>query len=176
MVALDPMEHIGLIRAFSDISHQVDTLIVDTAAGIADSVVSFCRASQEVLLVVTDEPTSITDAYALMKILSREHGMFKFRVVANMVRTPQEARDLFNKLTRVADQFLDVALQFVCAIPFDEYVRKAVQRQKPVMQAYPGSNAAAAFRGLAEKVVKWPIKQDASGHLEFFVERLIQAS
>jgi len=108
MVDLTPAEHAGLIRAFSDMQTKFDILIVDTAAGISDMVLSFCRASQDVLLVVCDEPTSITDCYALMKLLSRDHGLFKFKVVANMVRSPKEGQNLFAKLSKVTDRFLDV--------------------------------------------------------------------
>lgn len=173
MAMLGPMEHAGLIRAFSDISDQIDVLIVDTAAGISDSVISFVRASQEVLMVVCDEPSSITDAYALIKLLNRDYAMNRFRVLANMTRTPQEGRNLFNKLTQVTERFLDVSLQFVGSIPFDETVRKAIQRQKAVVELAPRSKAGQAFRALAEKVDTWPLPISARGHLEFFVERLV---
>jgi len=89
MVSLSPQQHAGLIQAFSEIGDNIDVLVVDTAAGIGDSVVSFVRAAQEALIVVCDEPTSITDAYALIKLLNRDHGMTRFRVLANMVGTPQ---------------------------------------------------------------------------------------
>src|SRR5690606_1456002 len=82
MVNLGPREHAGLIQAFSDIGDGLDILLIDTAAGIGDSVVSFVRAAQEVIVVVCDEPTSITDAYALIKLLSRDHGVTRFRVLA----------------------------------------------------------------------------------------------
>lgn len=173
MAMLGSMEHAGLIRAFSDISDQIDVLIVDTAAGISDSVISFVRASQEVLMVVCDEPSSITDAYALIKLLNRDYAMNRFRVLANMTRTPQEGRSLFNKLTQVTERFLDVSLQFVGSIPFDETVRKAIQRQKAVVELAPRSKAGQAFRALAEKVDTWPLPISARGHLEFFVERLV---
>ncbi|SEK79245.1 flagellar biosynthesis protein FlhG [Atopomonas hussainii] len=175
MVSLSPMEHAGLIQAFSDISDNVDVLVVDTAAGIGDSVISFVRAAQEVLLVVCDEPTSITDAYALIKLLNRDYGIMRFRVLANMVHSPQEGRNLFAKLTKVTDRFLDVALQYVGAVPYDEVVRKAVQKQKAVYEAFPRSKAALAFKALAQKVDAWPLPANPRGHLEFFVERLVHA-
>ncbi|TVP92895.1 MAG: MinD/ParA family protein [Pseudomonadaceae bacterium] len=174
MVNLQPQEHAGLIQAFSDIGHNIDVLIVDTAAGISDSVISFVRAAQEVLVVVCDEPTSITDAYALIKLLNRDHGMTRFRVLANMVHTPQEGRSVFAKLTKVTDRFLDVALQYVGAVPYDESVRKAVQKQKAVYEAFPRSKASIAIRGIAQKVDSWPLPANPRGHLEFFVERLVQ--
>ncbi len=174
MVQLSPMQHAGLIQAFSEISDNLDVLIVDTAAGIGDAVVSFVRAAQEVLVVVCDEPTSITDAYALIKLLNRDHGITRFRVLANMAHSPQEGRNLFAKLSKVTDRFLDVALQYVGAIPYDEAVRKAVQKQRAVYEAMPRSKSALAFRAIAQKVDSWPLPANPRGHLEFFVERLVR--
>lgn len=174
LAQLNTHEHAGLIRAFSDIGSDMDVLIVDTAAGISDGVMSFVQASQEVLMVVTDEPTSITDAYAQIKLLNRDYGLFRFRILANMVRTPQEGTALFNKLTKVTDRFLEVALQYVGAIPQDDALKRAVQRQKAVIEAYPRSKAALAFRALAKKVDAWPLPSTPRGHLEFFVDRLVQ--
>jgi flagellar biosynthesis protein FlhG len=173
MVRLTAQQHAGLIQAFSDISDNLDVLIIDTAAGIGDGVTTFVHAAQEVLLVVTDEPTSITDAYALIKLLNRDFGMSRFRVLANMTRTPEEGRNLFGKLTKVTDRFLDVALQYVGAIPMDETVRKAVQKQRAVYEAYPRSKCAQAFKVIAQKVDSWPLPANPRGHLEFFVERLV---
>lgn len=174
MVNLNPMQHAGLIQAFSDVGDDLDVLIIDTAAGIGDGVISFVRAAQEVLLVVTDEPTSITDAYAQIKLLNRDFGMTRFRVLANMAHAPQEGRNLFAKLTRVTDRFLEVVLQYVGAIPYDEAVRKAVQRQKAVYDAYPRSKCALAFKAVAQKVDAWPLPASPRGHMEFFIERLVQ--
>ncbi|MFN2308652.1 MAG: MinD/ParA family protein [Gammaproteobacteria bacterium] len=176
MAELGPMEHAGMIRAFSELSLRLDTLIIDTAAGIADSVVSFSRAAQEVIVVVCDEPASITDAYALIKLLSREYGIQRFRVLANMAHSAQEGRDLFAKIARVSERYLDVTLEFIGAIPYDDYLRKAVKRQKAVVEAYPRSRAAMAFKTLAQKAERWPIPNGAAGHLEFFVERLIHTN
>ncbi|GAA4874549.1 MinD/ParA family protein [Ferrimonas pelagia] len=174
MVELTPTQHAALIQSFSNLESQFDCLIVDTAAGISDMVLSFARAAQEVLVVVCDEPTSITDAYALIKLLSREHGVFRFRIVANMVRSLREGMELYAKLSKVTDRFLDVALELVATIPFDENVRKAVRQQKVVVEAFPRTPAAIAYQGLANKIVAWPVPQNPSGHLEFFVERLIR--
>lgn len=174
LAQLNTMEHAGIIQAFSDIGDQIDVLIIDTAAGISSTVMSFVQAAQEVLMVVTDEPTSITDAYAQIKLLNRDYGLFRFHIVANMVRTSQEGHALFNKLTKVTDRFLDVALQYEGAVPQDDAVKRAVQRQKAVVEAYPRSKAALAFQTLAKKVNNWPLQSSPRGHLEFFVERLVQ--
>ncbi len=176
MAQLDPREHAGLIRAFSSIADQLDVLVIDTAAGIGDGVVSFVKAAQEAMIVVTDEPTSITDAYALIKLLNRDHGVFRFRVLANMVKTSQDGHNLFAKLTKVTDRFLDVALQYVGCIPFDESVKRSVQRQRAVVEAYPRAKASLAYKSLAKKVDSWPLPTTARGNLEFFVESLVSTA
>lgn len=174
MVELSAAEHAGLIRAFSELKTPVDVLLVDTAAGISDMVMSFARAAQDIMVVVCDEPTSITDAYALMKLLTREYGVFRFKVVANMVRSLREGQELFGKLTRVTDRFLDASLELVACIPYDNNVRQAVRKQKVIVDAFPKSPAALAFRALANKVASWPTPNQPGGHLEFFIETLLQ--
>ncbi|HAW93109.1 TPA: cobyrinic acid a,c-diamide synthase [Candidatus Azambacteria bacterium] len=174
MTELSSVEHAGLIRAFSELRTPVDVLLVDTAAGISDMVLSFSRASQDVVVVVCDEPSSITDAYALMKILSRDHGVEKFKIVANMVRNLKEGQELFAKLSRVTDRFLDVSLELVATVPYDENVRKAARKQKAFIDVFPKSPASMAVKGLALKAIKWPLPANASGHLEFFLEKLLQ--
>jgi flagellar biosynthesis protein FlhG len=173
MTELTPTEHAGLIRAFSELQSQIDVLIVDTAAGISDMVLSFSKAAQDIIMVVCDEPTSLTDAYALIKILNKEHGIFRFKIVANMVRSMREGDELFSKLTKVTNRFLDVALELVAVIPFDENVRKSVRKQKAIVEAFPTSPAAMAIRRLAKNTIQWPIPNQPGGHLEFFLEQLV---
>ncbi len=173
MVELTDVEHAGLIQAFSSLQTPIDMLLIDTAAGISDMVVSFAQAAQDVLMVVCDEPTSITDAYALIKILSKQNGVYKFKIVANMVRSLREGQDLFTKLTRVTDRFLDASLELVACIPFDGNVRQAVRKQKVVVQAFPKTPASLAFKALANRSCNWPIPHQPGGHLEFFIEKLL---
>ena len=176
MAELSSAEHAGMIQAFSEMEQHIDVLLIDSAAGIADSVVSFTRAAQEVIVVVCDEPASITDAYALIKLLSRDYGVERFHVIANMSRSVQEGRELFNKISMVCDRFLDVTLDFMGIVPFDEDLRRAVKKQRSVVEYLPRSTSATAFMHLAKKIEYWPVQKQPRGHMEFFVERLIQAS
>ena len=176
LVQLSNHEHAALIHAFSEISDQLDVLVIDTAAGISDMVVNFVSASQEVILVVCDEPSSITDAYALMKLLNTEHGVNRFRVIANMTRTVKEGRMLFDKLNAVCERFLDASLSYLGHIPFDEQLRKAVQSRKPILEAAPSSKAAMAIKDIALKVDQWPLPSGPKGNLEFFIESLLQSA
>lgn len=174
MAQLSAMENAGIINAFSELSNELDVLIVDTAAGIADSVVSFCRAAQEVVVVVTDEPASITDAYALIKVLSRDYQLTRFRLLANMSRSSAHGQQLYEKLAKVCEQFLDVSLDYLGTVPFDHDLRESVQKQVPVTVHRPNSVSAKAFNGMAQKIETWPIPRGVTGYLQFFVENLFQ--
>ncbi|MBI5451335.1 MAG: MinD/ParA family protein [Gammaproteobacteria bacterium] len=172
MADLSHAEHIGLVRAFSTIAVNPDYLVIDSAAGISDSVITFTRAAHEIIVVVCDEPASITDAYALIKVLNKNHGINKFRVVANMVNNYQDGVNLYGKLLKVSERFLDVTLDYLGAVPYDEYLKKSVQKQGLVVMQYPRSKASLAIKKIAAKIEKMPLPDRARGHIEFFVERM----
>lgn len=174
MAQLTTAENAGIINAFSEIDGFLDVLIIDTAAGIADSVVSYCRAAQEVVVVVTDEPASMTDAYALIKVLSREHHLTKFQLMANMTRTTKHGLELHKKFANVCESFLDVTVNYLGTIPFDHDLREAIQKQAPVTIAKPNSESAKAFNLAANRINQWPISENATGYLQFFIENLFQ--
>ena len=150
--------------------------LAQLAAGIADSVVSFARAAREVIVVVCDEPASITDAYAMIKVLHRDYGVERFHVLANQAKGAQHGRDLFSRLARVSEKFLDVTLNYLGAVPYDDCLRKAVQKQTSVVESFPRSPSAMAFRQVAKKAMQWPVPRNMEGHLEFFIERLVNFS
>lgn len=176
MAELSRTEQAGLIHAFDHITRKVDVLIIDTAAGIAESVVSFCKAAQEIVVVVCDEPASITDAYALIKVLSQEHSVKRFQVLCNMVQDNAHARQLYAKLARVADNYLDVSLGYLGCVPQDDKLKLAVKAQKPVVEAFPYSSSAIAFQGLADRVIGLPRPTQHNGFLEFFSEQTLPLS
>lgn len=174
MASLSSAENAGLIHAFSELSEEVDVLLIDTAAGISDSVLSFCRAAMETLVVVCDEPASITDAYALIKVLNRDYGVNRARIVANMAQSPSHGAALFDKIAKVCERFLDIQLEYAGAVPFDPNLRAAIQQQTAVVLSQPFSPAGKALAGLARTSLRWPMPAGPSGYLQFFVERLVQ--
>ena len=174
MANLDARAHLGLVQAFSQLTSRVDVMLVDTAAGIGHGVTQFSQAAQQVLVTICDDPASLTDAYALVKVLSRNHGVNRFRVVTNLSRAPGAGMELFQRFERVTTRFLDVVLDFVGEIPEDEYLRHSIRAQRPVTEAYPASPAALAFKKLAARADTWPVPASPRGNLEFFVERLVQ--
>jgi flagellar biosynthesis protein FlhG len=176
LAELDTLTHLGLVRAFGDLAARIDVMVVDTAPGIVGSVLQFSQAAQQVLVVLCDEPASLTDAYALIKILSRDHGVKHFRVVANQSRGKGLGQALFERFERVANRFLSVELDYVGEIPEDPFLRRAVREQRPVVAAYPSCPAAVALKTLALRADMWPIAEGPRGNVEFFVERLIRRS
>jgi len=174
LAELDTLTHVGLVRAFGDITAKVDIMVIDTAPGIAGSVLQFSQAAQQVLVVLCDEPASLTDAYALIKILSRDHGVKQFRVVVNQVRGRGMGQSLFQRFERVATRFLSVDLDYVGEIPEDAFLRRSIREQRPVVSAYPSAPASLALKTLAQRADNWPVADGPRGNVEFFVERLIR--
>jgi len=163
----------AIVRSFSALPGDYDTMLVDTAPGLGDSVLAFCQASQHQLLVIRNEPASLTDAYALIKVLSREHRVRHFRVLVNQARAGSDPQALFKRLQRVTDRFLEVVLEYAGEIPDDENVAKAVRAQKTVVEAYPGGATARAYKRLAQAAQGWNAPQAPAGGLEFYFERMV---
>ena len=145
---------IYLIHKLVELDERADVIIVDTGAGISDSVLEFVTASSEVLLVATPEPTSITDAYALLKTLNRRADMTAqdtvIKMIANRVETLEEGKELYDKLSLVVNKFLNLRLEYLGAVPQDSNVSKSVMRQKPVTIVYPSSEFSKALYSFAE--------------------------
>jgi flagellar biosynthesis protein FlhG len=173
MASLSVAEQNGIVQAFAGLPGPLHALIVDTAAGIGEQVLQFCQAAQQVLVVLCDEPTSFTDTYALIKVLSRDRGVRHFRVVTNQTRQPEEGQIAFRRLQRVTDRYLEVVLDYAGDIPEDLSLQKSVQAQRPVMEAFPASAAARAFKLLARTANQWPLPAGPSGRIEFFMERML---
>lgn len=176
LAKLSALEQGGLIGAFASLPIGVDVMVIDTAAGIDQGVVGFCQAAHEVVVVVCDEPASITDAYAMIKVMSRERGVGRFQVLCNNVRDESHGRELFRKLLAVCDRFLTVSLSYFGAVPEDQALRRAVRVQKAVVEAFPSSPAARAFKELARRADKWAVPAHATGQPGFFLERALASA
>jgi flagellar biosynthesis protein FlhG len=175
LTGLSGIEQAALVNAFAGLSDQPDMLVVDTAAGISPTVARFVAAAQQAFVVVCDEPASLTDAYALIKVFSQHYGIRRFNVVTNQSPGRRAGTRLFDKLARVTDRYLDVVLRHAGDIPADRLLQKAVQEQRAVVDAYPDTAASEAFRALARYVECLPRAGGASGGIEFFLERLVMS-
>ena len=174
MAQLSATEHLGLINSFSELPWSVDTLIIDTAAGINSTVTHFCQAAGEVLVVLCDEPASLADSYALIKVLNQQYGVKRFQMMANRVTSEEKGFELYKRLLKTTDQFLNVGINYLGSIPEDDYLRRAGRMQKLVTSAYPHSDSARAFARLAAEVDQLAPSDELDGALSFFPERKIQ--
>jgi flagellar biosynthesis protein FlhG len=149
---------IYLTQKLFELNEIADYIIIDTGAGINDSVLEFVVTSSEVLLVTTPEPTSMTDAYALLKAVNRNPHFLKeqtaIKMISNRVSTMEEGKELYNKLNIVVSKFLNIPLEYMGAIPQDNHVPKAVMQQKPFSLLYPNTTSSKAIIEIAELISK----------------------
>jgi flagellar biosynthesis protein FlhG len=157
-----------------ELQEQTDILLIDTGAGIGRNVTSFATMAQDIIVVACPEPTSLTDAYALMKVLSTEYSERRFRLLVSMTRTPTDGRDVYRKLSLVAERFLHISIDFLGSIPFDPRLTEAVCQQRPLVELYPQSKAAQAFLELAHDLAEWPLPESPKGGLQFFWQSLLR--
>lgn len=173
---LSMAQYAGLMHACSTLADVTDVLLIDTATGLSEGVVQLCAASQEVIIVVCNETTSLNDAYALLRVLRHNYGLSRFHILANMARTSSEGLELFHKLVHRTERSLDIVLDLIGTVPYDPRFRNVAQRGSTLIEAYPDSPAAIAFKNIALRSEKWPTRITPTGKLEFFLERLVGTS
>lgn len=141
-----------LLQALTSLEQRFDYLIIDTAAGISSNVTTFLQATEHCVLIVTPEPTSLTDAFALMKVMRQKHCESKIHILTNMVDNYLNSVDIYKRLSGAASRYLDTDLNYLGYVPRDEYLRLSVQKQIPVTVGYPGSQASYRFQALADSI------------------------
>lgn len=176
LAQLSVAEQEWLVQSFSHLPKAVDVVLVDAVAGIAGNVLSLSLAAQEVVVVVSGEAASITDAYAMIKVLRQDYAKQRFHIVVSKAKTEGEAQAIFNNMAQAANRYLDVSLEYMGYVPLDEKLRQSARIFKPVVEAFPASPSGTAFRRLAEAVDRWPHPKDDSGRLDTFLQRLIISS
>lgn len=176
MTTLDATERAAIVRAFDTLDPWPDYLLVDVAAGISEDVLMFCAAADEVIMVACDEPSSMTDTYATMKILTRDWGVKDFQLVTNMMPPSSDGRLIHDRLLRVSSQYLNSMVNHLGNIPMDDYMRRAARAQKPLLCEWPGSPASLAVRALAEAVERGRQKPALTRPLQFFTRQHILGS
>jgi flagellar biosynthesis protein FlhG len=151
----------------------IDILLVDTAAGINNNVIYFNLAAQERIIILTPEPTSLTDAYALIKVLSSKHDVKRFRILVNQARSEKEAMAVFRKLSVVADRFLDtLSLDFMGHIPYDAKLPQAVRAQKLVSELYPDAAVSRMLAKVSRQLATERPEVQSDGNIKFFWQGL----
>ncbi len=174
LTALTQEQQMILQDELDRLAHSLDVLLIDTGAGISPNVTFFAAAAQEIIVVLSPEPTSLTDAYALIKVLSIQYRERRFRVLVNMARSARDATDVFLKLQAATDRFLNSSVDFLGFIPIDEYVPMAVTQQRAVVNLHPHAPASHAFRRLGDLVAQWKPSPVPKGGIQFLWQRLVR--
>jgi flagellar biosynthesis protein FlhG len=172
MTTLDEFQRLRLIEEFEAYDEKVDYLLIDTSSGISSNVAFFCMAAQEIIIVTSAEPTALTDAYALIKVLFTKYQEKNFKVLVNNVKDEKEARDVFKRLSTAAEKFLSISLDYVGYVPHDNSVPKAVRQQKALIDIYPGSEASKSLMKISEKINNED-NNHIKGTLQFFLGGLL---
>jgi flagellar biosynthesis protein FlhG len=173
---LNDEQKIHLLSEFGSLKDEIDFMFIDTGAGISSNVMYFNMAAREKIVVVTPEPTSITDAYAIMKVMSKKYSIDRFKLVANQVKNEAEADELYANLNSVAERFLDVTIDFTGYICKDNHIVKSVRKQKLVTELYPESPSSLCFVRLAKAILENPPDDSISGNIEFSWNNLLDVS
>ena len=173
---LSKAQKLCLLSELNSLYDETDVLLIDTSAGISSNVMYFNMAAQEILIVVSPEPTSITDAYAMMKVLFLKHSENHFRLLVNSARNAEEAKEVFNNLSLVGQKFLNLSIDYWGYIMQDDHVAKAVRQQKALVERYPRSPASRCFSDLAKRVCENRPNTGSKGNIQFFWHQLVDGS
>ncbi len=166
-------EKLLLLEEFEDLETEIDIVVLDTAAGISENVLYFNLASQERILIVTPEPTSLTDVYALIKVLYRRYGLKSFHLVINGVQHESQGKQVFRQLVAVVERFLgSLSLNLIGILPFDQVVSKAIQAQRPFIELFPEAKISGAISQIAKSLVALN-RNPLDGGLKFFSRKLM---
>lgn len=167
-------QKINLLNEFDILSNMFDIMLIDTGAGISSNVTYFNMAAEERIIVVTPEPTSITDAYALIKVMFYQHGTKNFFLLLNMVRDESEAKSVYQNLSRVVARFMGgISIDYAGFIPWDSLLQEAVSRREPVVCCYPEGSSSNSFKELANYLLRQTDRRPIDGNIKFFWKSLI---
>lgn len=170
---LTEQQRLYFLGEMETLHSQFDLLLIDTAAGINNNVVYFNLAAQERIVLLTPEPTALTDAYALIKVLSSRHDVRKFRLLVNLARSEKEALEVFRKLSLVADRFLEtLSLDYLGYIPYDSKLPQAVRAQRLVSDLYPDAQSSRMFEKLSRQISAEEKEIRTDGNIKFFWQGL----
>lgn len=173
MTDLSRGQKLTLLEELNSLNEDVDFMLIDTGAGIAANVMYFNVASKEIIVVVSSEPTSLTDAYALIKVLYQRYAKKRFRLLVNMVRSPAEAKEVYARLSHATDHFLNLNIEYLGYILHDDKLQDAVKKQKVLAELYPSSVASRCFASVAEKLCTEKREDYEDGSIRFFWENII---
>lgn len=168
---LTSTQYYNIIKSFSDISDDVDYLIIDTAPGLDGSAINFLAAAHEIVIVINDEKSSISGAYTLMKFLNKNYGKYRFKIIANGL-SKAVGKEIYLRLNKIADDYLDVAIEYIGSISFDISFKKNNSFISP-RKSTLSKKSSREYSEIANKINMLPLRTTPRGNVEFFTESFI---
>ena len=172
-IQLGAAQKMCLFEGLDTLNTHFDFVLIDTEAGISENVTYFNTAAQSIIVITTPEPTAITDAYAIMKLLSVQHHEKHFHLIVNQIDSEDDALDVYRKLTMVANRYLDISINYLGSIFKDEKMVEAIKKQKVISEIYPTSRVSQSFVQLAKRMCLEPSVTTPKGNLQFFWKKLL---
>lgn len=167
-------QKVQILSELDQVIDSVDLLLIDTAAGISSNVLDFNVIAQEIIVVVSPEPTAITDAYALMKVLALRYAEKSCQIIVNLASTIQQGNEVFRQLHLVTERFLDMSIEYIGSLPYDANITQGIKRQRLVSDLFPDTIASKSFQILARKIIAHSPAQMPNGDSNFFWYHLIE--
>lgn len=174
MAELSSSASAELIRSFSTLTDEIDVMIIDLASGISSQVMNFTHASQDIIIVICNDPSSLMDSYAVIKILHKQYARSRFGIIVNKVSNPQEGLNVFSRFQQTTAQFLSLSMHYLGAIPNDDYIGMAAREHVAVVEKFPQAKSVKAFQDICQGIMHWNDNATLPGGIQFFFERLIQ--
>ena len=170
---MNHFERRAMMEAVSSLPMGFDYLLIDTAPGIAENVLFLNSAVQTVSVVITPEPASFADAYALIKVLNRQYKVNRFAIVCNEVRDEEEGLSLFKRFNEVVNRFLYIGLDYLGSVPNDPVLRKANQLQRLIVRHDPAAESARAIRQLSLQIERTSRQIESNGGMQMFWDQVV---
>ncbi len=163
-----------LIEAFAEFERTYDLILIDTGAGLSESVIDYVAGGDEVVLVTNSEPTSITDAYAMIKIATHRNPLLRMHLLVNLAKNQTDAVETFEKLKLAVKNFLQIDLDMLGFLPIDPNIREAVDRRVPFLLEFPRTAATSSMMMIARKLIRLASERRGEGEESTFIEKMLK--
>lgn len=173
LMSISPLGYYNIIKSFSDISDELDYLIIDTAPGLDESVTTFVSAAHEILIILNNEKSSISNSYAMIKVLNKRHRKYRFKIISNMTSS-YEGYDAYLKLMKIADQFLDVSIEYIGSISYSDFFRANNTNNYAFFNNKKSKEILKEYSEISLKIDMFPLRTMPRGNIEFFTEVIVR--
>lgn len=171
---LSSSDSVELIKSFSDLTDSMDVMLIDMASGISRQVIDFTHASQNIVLSICNDPSSLMDSFAVIKILNQHYGRRKFGIIVNKVRNTKEGYQVYLRFQELITRFMNASVEFLGHIPQDDYVSIAARENSSIVDRFGFAPAALAIQNISKGMLNWVQDVEDNGGIHYFFEKMLK--